>query len=773
VAFRAYLHPTDGDTGEARRRSLLELLRGHAPAFTDVDPNAFVTGDEIEGDAPVDRLYDSGEWLVLSPSRPETYERRLLVADLLAAVVDADGFDWATLDGEAPEGSPTPQDVGTVVAVGGEALERIGRDRLTTAPAFGVYERDAGVAVVTTLAGVAPHTDPTESVETVAAYLAGSGGDVDPGAPVALDTVPAVGDDPVALLDALGDWRRWDVETTIAHDVDQPTVDRVTGLLDDGRAAVREEALWALDRLPDDALPPETRVEACLDRTEDTESAIRRLAVETATDVATGADETDLVEAVQPVARELALNDPDPAVRTAGTDALRDLLDEASNREAVLGTLREVYETDTAAEPRAQAVGTVANYEHDAAILFDALEDDAAAVRSAAAAALQTQAAFAGTSMGSPELFDDLQTHVGAIRRAMSADDDDVRAAATRVLGLVDVDVETDVVVETMRDDPDESTRAAAARALQQVGDGRDLPALATALGDESGTVREAAADAVETIYEAGVDDPEVDLVPPLLSILAGDDPDERRTRGYAAAALGAIGDERAVDPILTAVDEDRVGRWEGLEPLGEIGGLAVDRLCERLRDADRNDDVTGYAKGLAAAGDDRAVEPLVTAYRSGSVDRRARREIGKALGRLGGDRAREALVEGLREGRPGAEHGLGALGSPAVEPLLSLLDDETVPEDVRREASLALGRTGDPRAIERLLRELPDADGERAGAVCRALGHTEDDRLVPVLRQLSTLASTEAVQEAAAEGLEELCQSVRREAFAERDVRR
>jgi HEAT repeat protein len=83
------------------------------------------------------------------------------------------------------------------------------------------------------------------------------------------------------------------------------------------------------------------------------------------------------------------------------------------------------------------------------------------------------------------------------------------------------------------------------------------------------------------------------------------------------------------------------------------------------------------------------------------------------------------------------------------------------------------LGRTGDPRAIERLLRELPDADGERAGAVCRALGHTEDDRLVPVLRQLSTLASTEAVQEAAAEGLEELCQSVRREAFAERDVRR
>lgn len=154
--------------------------------------------------------------------------------------------------------------------------------------------------------------------------------------------------------------------------------------------------------------------------------------------------------------------------------------------------------------------------------------------------------------------------------------------------------------------------------------------------------------------------------------------------------ALGEIGDQRAIGPILAILagrsdESDRETKWHAAHALGQLGDLsAIAPLIRTLQDPDLTVRAA-VAHALAELGDWRAVQPL--------VDR-------LALER--GWETRCALVEAL-----------GVLGDPrAVPALIPLVED---PDDgFRIRVIWALGLLRDPRAIPVLIAHLGDDNGPR-----------------------------------------------------------
>lgn len=83
-------------------------------------------------------------------------------------------------------------------------------------------------------------------------------------------------------------------------------------------------------------------------------------------------------------------------------------------------------------------------------------------------------------------------------------------------------------------------------------------------------------------------------------------------SRRSAISALGRLGDERAVDPLVSALqDEDRYIRREAAKALGELGSpAAIEPLIAALGDSEENVRRNAIT-ALGATGDERAVEPL------------------------------------------------------------------------------------------------------------------------------------------------------------------
>jgi HEAT repeat protein len=84
--------------------------------------------------------------------------------------------------------------------------------------------------------------------------------------------------------------------------------------------------------------------------------------------------------------------------------------------------------------------------------------------------------------------------------------------------------------------------------------------------------------------------------------------------RRKAAEALGEIKDERAVEPLIKALDDPFVNvSWIAAKSLGMIGDKrAVEPLIERLKAEDKWLRI-GAAWALGTLGDPRATEPLTS----------------------------------------------------------------------------------------------------------------------------------------------------------------
>jgi HEAT repeat protein len=248
--------------------------------------------------------------------------------------------------------------------------------------------------------------------------------------------------------------------------------------------------------------------------------------------------------------------------------------------------------------------------------------------------------------------------------------------------------------------DAEPDVRATAVRALGQAGDRRAVPVLIPLLKDEkkAGVDRSTWFFAAEAL--GALKDPRA--VGPLVEMMKEADPGKQ---AYAARALGEIGDRAAVGPLLDLLKSDLAGpRAEAARALGLIGDpRAAEAVVAALSDKERG---VRWEAGWAAGRlrDKRAVEPLLKML--DPPDMELRRAAVWSLREIGDERAVEPLVKWLKnktfEARQEAAEAIGAAGPAGVKRLIALLQDPEL--DLRALAAIGLGKARAVQAIEPLV---------------------------------------------------------------------
>ena len=171
--------------------------------------------------------------------------------------------------------------------------------------------------------------------------------------------------------------------------------------------------------------------------------------------------------------------------------------------------------------------------------------------------------------------------------------------------------------------------------------------------------------------------------------------------RSAAAAALGSLGDEQAIGPLIQALDDkDKDVRKAAVEALAVIGAVSVAPLVEVL---DRK-------------------ESSVSA-RTAAVE---------ALRKIDDARCAEYIIRALEDDQAQVRwHAAFALGEmecqEAVDPLIRALADEH--HWVRFNVVFALQRVGDPKAVDALVQILSDESSDVRGAAERALAELKKQK--------------------------------------------
>lgn len=263
-------------------------------------------------------------------------------------------------------------------------------------------------------------------------------------------------------------------------------------------------------------------------------------------------------------------------------------------------------------------------------------------------------------------------------------------------------------------DDEDVNVRFHAIEALGKLSPPAAVERLATIAESHDFFLAFPALEALSRISDAAV---APRMVPLLQDDLVGD---------QAAEALGQLGDEDAVAPLAAALDQLHLSPASVVDALTAIhrrysvmfsGGAA--HIEERVR-ASISD--SGATRVIDAAG--RA---------SGS----SLRQFVTVLGWLRGDASERALAHML--GTPGVQHELleaiVRFGTPMVDRLIEQMGAEDI--ETRRVAVVALGRIGDARAVEPLVRLLDDDERGLLVAATAALGRLSDRRAFESLLRL------------------------------------
>ncbi len=182
--------------------------------------------------------------------------------------------------------------------------------------------------------------------------------------------------------------------------------------------------------------------------------------------------------------------------------------------------------------------------------------------------------------------------------------DQNISVKVNAVKALVDMgEPAVEPLIQALKDNNPE-VRENVAQVLGKIGNERAVGPLIELLADEQQEVRKSAEDALANIGEPAVG--------PLVKIM--NDPDENYlSRESAIGALGKIG-EPAVEPLIKALDNlDLELRAMVAHSLREIGGPAVDSLIQALEDDDPQVRARA-AEALSRINDERIVEPLTKA---------------------------------------------------------------------------------------------------------------------------------------------------------------
>jgi HEAT repeat protein len=204
-----------------------------------------------------------------------------------------------------------------------------------------------------------------------------------------------------------------------------------------------------------------------------------------------------------------------------------------------------------------------------------------------------------------------------------------------------------------------------------------------------------------------------------------------------AAKALGEIGDERAVEPLIGVLSDDDSG---------------ASRFAACSQNNHRRVRYT-TAEALGKIGDARAVEPLIGVLSDNEQE--VRKCAAEALDKIGWvpgtDGQRAAYLIAVEDWESLVEW-----GGAAVEPLIEALSDENhcrntlYIRSLRAAAAEALGKIGDARAVEPLIGMLGDEDSDVRYDAAEALGKIGDVRavepLIKALEEGNPSAATEAL---------------------------
>lgn len=200
--------------------------------------------------------------------------------------------------------------------------------------------------------------------------------------------------------------------------------------------------------------------------------------------------------------------------------------------------------------------------------------------------------------------------------------DEDIRKSAAYVLGEIGDKRAVEPLIYTLKDKSKwdrgsvsaARVRASAAAALGKIGDKRAVEPLIDAVNNDEGVSRSAA----RALGNLDVDDKRVvELVELLIKALSDKDSNIRES---AAAALGEIGDKRAVEPLIDALNDENLNmRRSTATALGEIGDKrAVEPLIDALKDEKEWWARISEVNALGKIGDERAVMPLTAVLEDG-----------------------------------------------------------------------------------------------------------------------------------------------------------
>ncbi|MGD0815317.1 MAG: HEAT repeat domain-containing protein [Verrucomicrobiota bacterium] len=299
---------------------------------------------------------------------------------------------------------------------------------------------------------------------------------------------------------------------------------------------------------------------------------------------------------------------------------------------------------------------------------------------------------------------------IPTLLKAIRDPDNGVSAEAVEALSQM-TDLRAFQAVVGVLEGSDQRLAKIAAQHLGSSGYSRSIEPLRKALRSADQEIRSSSAQALAKLGDSSGAD--------ILLQSLGD----AKTRRYAAAGLGLLGDLRAFESLTTMLSsKDNWERGEAAQSLGRLGDhRAIPGIVKLLADSERHVRLSAAA-GLAMLGDLRGFDTLIRGlWLSGICDHEQRVAI-EALGRSGDGRAVTHLVRALRGAqkktrRPLAE-ALARLGDSAVDALLvELADPRPI---VRLHAAEALCRIGDSRATDPLAR-LARADVDEGVRVAAA----------------------------------------------------
>ncbi len=225
------------------------------------------------------------------------------------------------------------------------------------------------------------------------------------------------------------------------------------------------------------------------------------------------------------------------------------------------------------------------------------------------------------------------------------------------------------------------------------------------------------------------------------------------RVRTAVADALGEIGDEQAITPLVVALqDQDEACFQAARDALRKFGKPAVTQLVAmsradedrlragvmatlgRMNDASSVDHLIGgltdrapnvraaAAEALGHTKDERAVMPLVTVLEDERKEcRQAAQDALVAFGSLASRPLVDMLEHDNQIMRESAIRTLGALKDFSAVGPLSVLAEDSIP-NIRKAATIAMGRIGEPSVTGKLREYLDDEDRDFRNEAFEAL---------------------------------------------------